>query len=302
MTGVAVTDNLGLPDINALIIGKRFRTAAICLLIYDHFINLDREIELVWKKRKGHPVFFLYIFNRFFVFGYYIFDSIPLTYNGIVSTKVGICVFYLMLDVIVTTVATLVVQAILQLRIYALYDRSRKVLCMLLVLCALEATGMSLLVGLTMKHLFHTNIPDTSVGCAYQSLPKISFLFFIPSLLYEPILCGMAAYKALSSTVRVPLINRIARDSLMYFIAIFVELLVSTLVWAKASGWMNLINPWSAALPSLLGSRLILSMREAVEKQNDGTTYIMEEFPSVVYARNGNARLGSDSSETETEY
>ncbi len=62
------------------------------------------------------------------------------------------------------------------------------------------------------------------------------------------------------------------------------------------------LGRWSAALPSLLGSRLILSMREAVEKQNDSTTYIMEEFPSVVYARNGNVRLGSDSSETETEY
>ncbi|KAI0095194.1 hypothetical protein BDY19DRAFT_73491 [Irpex rosettiformis] len=297
MTGVTITEDLGLPDVNALIIGKRFRTAAIALLVYDHLISLDREIELVWRKRKAHPVFFLYVFNRFFVLAYYIFDSVPLTYNGIVSTK--ICVFYLMLDVIVTTVTTLVVQVLLQLRIYALYDRSRKVLLVLLVLCVFEATGMGILVALTMKHLFRTNIPDTSVGCAYQNLPKISFFFFIPSLLYEPILCCMVAYKAISSTVRIPLINRIARDSMIYFIAIFAELLVSTLVWAKAPGWMNIVNPWSAALPSLLGSRLILSMREAVERQNNIATYIVEEFPSVVYARDVD-HLGSESDDLKT--
>ena len=34
---------------------------------------------------------------------------------------------------------------------------------------------------------------------------------------------------------------------------------------------------WSAALPSLLGTRLLLHMREVVEKQADAT-YLVESF------------------------
>ena len=38
-------------------------------------------------------------------------------------------------------------------------------------------------------------------------------------------------------------------------------------------------------------------MREIVEKQNDDSTYIMEDFPSIAYA----GHVHSDSDDTETE-
>ncbi|GJE99743.1 hypothetical protein PsYK624_160140 [Phanerochaete sordida] len=69
-----------------------------------------------------------------------------------------------------------------------------------------------------------------------------------------------------------------ARDSLMYFAVIFVELLVSTIVWARAPQYINILNPWSAALPSLLGSRLMLNMREAVYRRGLPESYIVETF------------------------
>lgn len=39
-------------------------------------------------------------------------------------------------------------------------------------------------------------------------------------------------------------------------------------------------NRWSAALPSVLGSRLILNMRETVENQRLSSSYILEQFSS----------------------
>ncbi|GJE88264.1 hypothetical protein PsYK624_043470 [Phanerochaete sordida] len=76
------TGGLSLSYVNALAIGKQSRGAAIGLLFYDHLISLDREIELVWATDKRRPAFWLYIFNRFFAFAYYIFDTIPLEPAG----------------------------------------------------------------------------------------------------------------------------------------------------------------------------------------------------------------------------
>lgn len=102
---------LPLSFVNALAIGKRSRGAAIGLLFYDHVINLDREIDLVWRGNKNRPAFYLYIFNRFFAFTYYVWDCIPLHSDGLTTSEN--CVIFLMCDGIVTTLATLAVQSTL---------------------------------------------------------------------------------------------------------------------------------------------------------------------------------------------
>lgn len=276
------TLTLPVSFVEALAIGKESRTAAISLLFYDHIINLDREIHLVWMQDKKQPACWLYIFTRFFALAYYIFDAIPITPAGGTGTK--ICAIYLMCDGIVTMLSTLIVQVILQLRIYALYERSRSVLIFLLVLCALEIVVMAVLVGVTMSHLERVPILSTANGCAYQGLLKASSLIWIPGLIFEPILFLLVAYKAWGSNKRyptIPIVRQIARDSLFYFVAVFAELLASAVVWLHAPQYINIFNPWSAALPSLLGCRLMLNMREAVYSQDKPNTYILESFSSA---------------------
>ncbi|EKM61872.1 uncharacterized protein PHACADRAFT_205002 [Phanerochaete carnosa HHB-10118-sp] len=307
------TSGLPLSYVNALNIGKQSRSAAIGLLFYDHLLSLDREVEFVWTADKKRPAFWLYIFvstpvfaspglsanswqNRFFALAYYIFDTIPITPAGRTPSNAGTsCVIYLMCDAIVTTLSTLAVQVVLQLRIYALYERNRRILILLVTLCSLEVVAMAVLVGITMGHLEGLPLRSTATGCAYQGLLSLSSLFWIPGLVYEPILFVLVAYKAWDPFGRqptLPLVKRIARDSLMYFVAVFAELLVSTIIWAHAPQYINIVNPWSAALPSLLGSRLMLNMREAVFNNGSTNTYIIETFtdasPDITYARQGN--------------
>ena len=59
-----------------------------------------------------------------------------------------------------------------QPQIYALYNRNRKVLLILLVLCVLEVTGMSTLVSLIMKHLFRKSF------CPLYQTTMTKFLSF----------------------------------------------------------------------------------------------------------------------------
>ncbi|GJE88263.1 hypothetical protein PsYK624_043460 [Phanerochaete sordida] len=167
-------------------------------------------------------------------------------------------------------------------------------LIFLVTLCALEISVMAILIGITMSHLEGLPLKSTATGCAYQGLLSTSSLFWIPGLVFEPVLFTLVAYKAWDPFKRqptIPLVRRIARDSMLYFVAVFTELLVSTIIWSRAPQYINIINPWSAALPSLLGSRLMLSMREAVLKNGGDDTYIVERFTdataSITYARHG---------------
>ncbi|KAJ3554815.1 hypothetical protein NM688_g2910 [Phlebia brevispora] len=285
--------SLSFSYIDDLDIGKRSRGAAIGLLFYDILINLDREVELVWMKDKNRPAFFLYLFNSLFAFAYYVFDTIPITPSGVVASHVGlydsfshyyaqllqICVIYLMCDAMVTLIATVMVQVILQLRIYALFERSRKILVFLVGLCIIEVSAMAVLVGITMSDLARLPLVSTPTGCAYQGILKAYALFWIPGLIFEPILFSLVAYKAWGSNTKIPLITQMARDSLMYFAVIFSELLTNTVIWGRYPQYINIFNPWSAIIPSLLGRRLLLSMREFVEKQNRGnSSYFLETY------------------------
>ncbi|KAI0079549.1 hypothetical protein K474DRAFT_590296 [Panus rudis PR-1116 ss-1] len=220
--------------------GKRSRGAAMGLLFYDHMLNLSMEVELIWKQSKRRPAFYL-----------------P-------SHKIRDRQF----------------TSILQLRVYALYDRSRKILVFLLALCAAEVATMAVLVGVTIGHLEHLPIASTDTGCFYKGILSLSALFWVPGLIYEPVLFVLVAYKAWPrrrNGPRIPLVTRIARDSLLYFVLVFAELLISTMVWARAPTYINLVMPWSAALPSILGSRLLLNMREMVSRQGN-KSYIVETF------------------------
>ncbi|KAJ3484577.1 hypothetical protein NLI96_g5544 [Meripilus lineatus] len=206
----------------ALNMGKRSRIAAIALLAYDHFLNLELEVDLIWKEKKTRPGFGLYIFNRIFALTYLIFDSV-----------------------------------VLQLRVYALYERSKKILIFLIVLCAIELGTMAILTGVTIGNMQNLPLASTPTGCYYHGVLSVSALFWVPGLVYEPILFALVAYKAWplkQKGVTTPLIQRIARDSLIYFVM------------------------WSAALPSILGSRLMLNMREVVRSQGRSRSYILESY------------------------
>ncbi|KAJ3547759.1 hypothetical protein NM688_g5369 [Phlebia brevispora] len=269
------TPTLSLTYVNALDIGKRSRGAAIGLLFYDYLTNLDREaschlLSLDSKLKHEKPRFnwsgpnlseirsstCIYLF---FAFVYYVWDTIPLTSAGTNTSLARRCEysalacgrFYILAPVISdlttyknsTLLATLAVQVILQLRIYALYGRSRVLLVFLLTFCFLEATAMAFLVAFTMAHLRRLPIASTNTGCAYEGLIKVSALFWLPGLVFEPVLFVLVAYKARGSDSRETLISRMARESLVYFTGVFVELLLSTVIWACAPQYINIVNP-----------------------------------------------------------
>ncbi|KAJ3484578.1 hypothetical protein NLI96_g5545 [Meripilus lineatus] len=260
-----------LPTASLVNMGKRSRSAAIALLVYDHLISLDLEVFHI-PQMPRHRIHLLDL--RLTSFG----DRGKAVLH---SLFISSCIIYLMCNNMVTLITTLTVQAILQLRVYALYGRDPKILIFMLTLCVMEVGVMIVLAILTMTNLHGLPLKSTPTGCYYNGVLALSTLFWVPSLVYEPILFLLVAYKAWPMTsghIGVPLVRRVARDSLLYFIIIFAELLANTIIWSRAITYINIVVPWSAALPSILGSRLMLNMREVVLTQGTGDSYILESF------------------------
>ncbi|PSR72087.1 hypothetical protein PHLCEN_2v12038 [Hermanssonia centrifuga] len=145
-----------------------------------------------------------------------------------------------------------------------------------------------------MSQISHMPVESTPTGCYYSGVFGVSALFWLPALVYEPMLCVLILWKAwgedLLANFRLdlygdvtekerggnarlttpPLVKRMARER------IFIELMGSTLIWALFNRDINIIMPWSCALPSILGSRLFLNMREIVLKAGEEDSYVLE--------------------------
>ncbi|KAG0700051.1 hypothetical protein DFH29DRAFT_933839 [Suillus ampliporus] len=152
--------------------------------------------------------------------------------------------------------------AILQLRAWAIYSRSRRVLSWMIALSVIEVAAMALLIGVTLARVERFPVVSTPVGCIFEGLAPLSAIFWTPALVIEPIICILVLKKLLlDRQERSELAMFLARDSLLYFLVIFVELVASTIVWARFPDYIDLFMPWSVALPSLLCNRLLLNMR-----------------------------------------
>ncbi|KAG1828853.1 hypothetical protein EV424DRAFT_1384163 [Suillus variegatus] len=132
----------------------------------------------------------------------------------------------------------------------------------MVVLSIIELAAMALLIGLTIARVERFPVVSTPAGCLFDGLAPLSAIFWTPALILEPIICILVIKKVfLDRQQRSELATFLARDSLLYFLVIFIELMGSTIVWARYPSYIDLFMPWSIALPSLLCNRLLLNMR-----------------------------------------
>ncbi|KAH7888115.1 hypothetical protein F5I97DRAFT_2014472 [Phlebopus sp. FC_14] len=260
-----------ISDQYALNIGKQSRAGAVGLLIYERCIVLEDEVDLVWTKRKSW-VTYLYFFNAW----------VGLIWLLFVLSR---CMIYLLLDDVFTVVMTISVQAILQLRVWAIFGRTRTILYFLIALSLAEAAGMAALIGVTISDVASVPIVSTPTGCFFEGVLPFSAILWTPALVIEPILCALVVKKALGSIHeqshlsmrsqgRIQLSVLLARDSLLYFFAVFLELLAATVIWGAFPHYISIIQPWSVAVPSLLGGRLLLNLRRYFDPVHSDTTTV----------------------------
>lgn len=246
--------------------------AAACAscIVYDHIITLGEECNHIWPARMtlARVLFFV---NRYVVEGMLLFASIA---AGFGNLSTSFCTFYLRWLSVNLTVQNAVVQGILVLRVWALYQGSKPVIALAFFF---YFSGCATLVGLTVTDYLAESVDVERIvalpGCYADSLPSIIAGYWITPLVIESYLFIMVAlrtfvyWKAGESTPAI--LNLMARDSMIYFAIIFALLLGNLLMFLLGPPFLSslLLNPLSAA-SCILGSRMLLNLRVAIIDPN----------------------------------
>ncbi|KZT38230.1 hypothetical protein SISSUDRAFT_1047339 [Sistotremastrum suecicum HHB10207 ss-3] len=128
-------------------IGKQTRAAALTVLIYDWTLTLDREVKCFWVKKLSFPKV-LYFVGRYIAIISEIFD---ITVQSLSRPPAKLGRFRDLAWITGTQTADIfLIQVILTYRVYAVYERNRRILLILSVflLCTSTATTAMIIASL----------------------------------------------------------------------------------------------------------------------------------------------------------
>jgi len=234
--------------------------AALVFLWYDYSLTFDAEVKLVWNHRwsLGKALFIL---NRYFGLVTILFD-VTVFFSGSLTDQ--FCKRFSSWHGVSNLLGVLIGQLILMARVYAVYNRNKKVLAVLAALFVAQVACLPLVLHVG-NYIGTATIPGLT-GCYASSRPALYFLVTFPSLIYDTILCLLMVYQAwkiYKDGSNYPLMTVLIRDSVLYFFTNFSITLVNCLIVALAPHIIGKVAlGWLVAVPCALGSRLLLNMRE----------------------------------------
>ncbi|KAJ7917200.1 hypothetical protein B0H13DRAFT_1995645 [Mycena leptocephala] len=242
----------GLQDIQA----TRFaQLASSAIIIFDHIITLDEEVELIWKSpwSMGKALFFI----------------VPLFSPSLTDT---VSLRFFRWQGWTGLIACMIAEVILQMRLYALYFLNKKVLALMVTTFIVSSASSAVIMGKVLQGITaraHA-LPGTTF-CVPFGVPDYFFAFWIPIIGFESLLCGLALYRGFQ-TFRAAgspfqsgrhLVAILIRDSILYFLVMFATYFTNMLVWVSApTNLLEIPIAFSVALSCCLGNRMILNVRE----------------------------------------
>ncbi|KAF8485455.1 hypothetical protein JB92DRAFT_1560172 [Gautieria morchelliformis] len=239
------------------------------MLVYDYAITFDMEVEFVWMRTWGFgkAIFLIatLVYRRFF----------PL-YSDLCQVPChSSCQNYIWWQITSTLVSIITAEVILIMRIHAVYDCNKKLLILMVALLLVEVIIAVVLSAPTLQGAQSSPhiIVTSSTGCPNYTLSSRAFISWIPAILFETFLMflmlrkGWGIYKSGRSA---KLLHLIIRDSLVYYLAMVMTLVANCCIWALSTRRhlsADILPSLACAMPCVLGSRLLLNMRERFFKE-----------------------------------
>ncbi|KAH7927237.1 hypothetical protein BV22DRAFT_291492 [Leucogyrophana mollusca] len=266
-----------LEDARILQVSRLCQLAAAVVVIYDHVLTFHDEVDFIWK-RPSSLVTILYFWNR------YVGDAIIIII-AILFCSTSFSPEMTLLDSVATFCSNfkrgdrsrqfgLHRVAIMQLRIYAMYQKSKKILAVTAVCFVMEIAAISAVLATHFDHtLSYTTEPIPGVHmCATSAIGKAFTAIYIPIFSFELLLFVLAitvVFKHLSHTPHVPGLRRLqttmrmlARYSTIYF---FVETAGCAIATGMYLGlppvYIEVANAFLVPITVILGSRFVLNTR-----------------------------------------
>lgn len=237
------------------------------MLIYDHLITVDNEVELIWKKPKS-AVSVIFLTNRYIVpciLAVEMYDKLPPVEHAAIF-----CRAWILLRAYLTIFCYVSIHAVVAIRVNAIHN-SRPLVRKLLWLGG-TCYALSTFAFMTAAYwgiVAHLN----TKGACISEIPSYLWIVWMPTLVFETTLFFL--------TVRF-VISRFSRntdcgsvyvtlflDGAIYFIIAAACAMFSLVIWAKSPAILVAIaRPFSLCLVTISGSRLVLNLRQRVSEDS----------------------------------
>ncbi|KAF5342153.1 hypothetical protein D9611_001400 [Ephemerocybe angulata] len=278
------------------LIPLRVVLASMTWVIYDYFSTLEDEVRYIWSQNRCLGKI-SYLFIRYYTILLLVFDVIQIhtMSKPSVATR-ALCVAMDPTVRIVGAVSLWAIEVVMQIRVYALFNCSRKVAIFNGVLFGMSVAAF---LGLLMRN---TMVRAQVIDSVASDLPLygcppinggVAWAIWLPAVIatsFELVIFGFVLYKStrsLTFTLRLKkrwsLMDIIIQDNMLYYIGITAVLLFNAVM---ASGAYTLIpwfsyGPFHAAM-GMMTTRMLMHVRKAAVK-------------SVVFADSGDANTAESS-------
>ncbi|EJD38888.1 hypothetical protein AURDEDRAFT_172039 [Auricularia subglabra TFB-10046 SS5] len=226
-------------------------------------LTFEREITLIWKSDWTRTKI-LFLLLRYSTMTTVAFDTF-MTLKS--SLPQSVCFWDPVFSGIGIVAIIVLVQMILQLRIYAMYERSRKLLYVNGSLFLLEIATTVILMVKLLNDGQYVSAPGWIIGSCYGTHKSYIWMVWIPALMFESYLAALAVAKLLREPAPTwsrgtSLLRLMVRDSVVYFIFIVSTVALNAIMFAVKPIFPGVaISGIVDAASSIGGTRLILSLR-----------------------------------------
>ncbi|EIW78538.1 hypothetical protein CONPUDRAFT_167530 [Coniophora puteana RWD-64-598 SS2] len=250
------------------------QVAAVVIVIHDYVLNFDNEIRHIWGKRFS-LVTVLYLVNRYVGSIIIICDALLFTNT---SFSVQVSKIFQLIACFGPFISIWSTQLIMQLRLYAMYSNSKRILSFTLTLLLLEMAGTVTVIVIWMRIITYNNRPfapwiDSWHMCATSSPNRSLTAIYVPIFAYEMVMFGLALFAvfhklggigaAVQSRTRLQAtVNMLFKYSIVYFAVYFIACAVAIGMYlGLPPTYIDVLNVFLMAISVLLGSHMVLGAR-----------------------------------------
>jgi len=250
--------------------------AFVALVLYDHLITFDIEVERIWSL-KWHLPKYLFLASRYIVPPLLLLTLAGTTLYPILPS---FCTFIVHFHRSTQAISFVLAELVLLIRVSALYGHDKITRRVLVGLFVCQLLAVVVLTVFVTKAFVVTISYEFIPGCSVSYAWKEQFSWWIPFICFDGILFILALVRTLSyrnkslHTVRV-----LARDSIVYYLIIFGSLVID-IVEAKHFDVMPIVIP-AEWISCIAVSRMMMNIRGLVFDDPRGTQRI--ELPRIVF-------------------
>ncbi|KAF8121058.1 hypothetical protein EV363DRAFT_1366785 [Boletus edulis] len=253
-------------------IARMCEAAGSVVILYDHVLTFDLEVDHIW--------------NHLFNFGSlnyilirYIGDALaigPATQKVCKPLNIHLRKVYFLVQTSLGILELFLIQLTLQIRVYALYQGSKKIRALMIFGYGCEIAAVLTISGYLYSDLATTNeILSGLYICADTQAPSFyrPYVIWLPVVVYDSILCLLALWHGIRTWMSgyrtkqldgVYIADVLIKDNVGYFLCILLAYIVSVVI-AQCLGlrWTEISEEFPAPMEIVIGCRLILNLRSA---------------------------------------